>query len=185
MRTMPMMRMVGIGMAARLVVMDVIVIMAMLMGLIAGLTGQVGTAFRIERRLDRRHPGSEPLEHRLERRIRPQADAVRQHLDRHVPVAQRPGDAGEAGGIGGPDLAKRLGLGHHFDEIATIEHERVAAAQAHRLGKIDDERRPLDADQRTPAGTAPLVVEDHGIDDPPMIDQVDRQNSRGVLHGSC
>ena len=48
-----------------------------------------------------------------------------------------PGDADQMQGIGTADLDQRLGGGHHLDQPAVLQHQRVAATQRNRLFQIE------------------------------------------------
>lgn len=76
--------------------------------MVARLAGEVGAPFGIEWRLDGNQPGAQSAQHRLQRRIGPQADAVRNDLHRHVPVPQCPGEPREPRQIIRPRLDERL-----------------------------------------------------------------------------
>jgi len=58
-----------------------------------------------------------------------------------------PGEPRQRRQIVGPDLKQRLGLGHHLDQAAVVEHQRVVGAKPHRLGEIEFDAGALDAEQ--------------------------------------
>ena len=69
----------------------------------------IGAAFGIERRLDLDHARAEPLHHRLDDMIAPDAQAFRHDLGRQMAVAEMPGDPDQMMRVGAPDLEQRLG----------------------------------------------------------------------------
>ena len=54
--------------------------------------GRIGAAFGIERRLDLDHARAQPLHHRLDDVVAPDAQALRHDLGRQMAVAEMPGD---------------------------------------------------------------------------------------------
>jgi len=127
----------------------------------AGL--RIGAAFRIERRIDQGHPGAERAEQRLDGRLAPRPDAVRQHLHRHMTVAEMPGEPRQRRHIGGARLDQRLRRRHHFDQTAVVENQQIVGAQPHRRIPVDLQLAAFDGFDCQSPGTALGVVEDHGI----------------------
>ena len=108
---------------------------------------RVGAAFRLERRVDRNELRAEALQQRLDRRIALEPQPPLQHLHRHVTVAEMPGQPRQRRKVGGARLDQRLGLGHHLDQAAVVEHQRVVGAKPHRLGEIELDAGAFDAEQ--------------------------------------
>ena len=102
---------------------------------------------------------------RLDRRIALEPQPPLQHLHRHMPVAEMPGEPRQRRQIGGARLDQRLGLGHDLDEGAVIEHQRVVGAQPHRLGEIELDAGAFDAEQKALLRLALRVGQDQRIDD--------------------
>ena len=131
--------------------MGVVVTMSVLMIMPLGRAAlglHIGAALGIERRLERDHPGSEPLGHRLDDGIAADAQGLRQHFGQEMAVAKMPGDAGQRQWVGGPDLRQRFGLGEHLDHASVLEPQPVAAAQHRRFREIEQEFEPADAGHR-------------------------------------
>ena len=113
-----------------IMVMAVVVVMtavAVIM-IVRGMGGRIGAAFGIERRLDLDHARTESLHHFLDDVIAPDAQAAGHDLGRQMAIAEVPGDPYQMAGIGAPDLEQRLGRGHHLDQPAVFQHQRIAAA---------------------------------------------------------
>jgi hypothetical protein len=89
----------------------------------------VGAALGIERRFDLDHTRPQPLHHRLDNVIAPDAQALGRDLRRQVSVAEMPGDPDQVLRIGTPDLGQWFGRGDHLDQPVIVEHQRVATSQ--------------------------------------------------------
>ena len=135
---------------------------------VTSIAGRIGARFRIERSLDDTHWRSKFAQQRLQGGIRPQADAIRQDLHRHVAVAERPRDASKLRGVVHPCFDQRLRLGDDLDQITGFEHQRIAAAQDRGLNKFDREPGSLDTGKRATAAPPALLVEDNGVDAGPV-----------------
>src|SRR5712672_2958854 len=73
----------------------------------------IGAAFGVERRLDLDHARAEPLHHRLDDVIAPNAQASACDLRRQMAVAEMPGDPHQMLRIGPADFSQRLGRRDH------------------------------------------------------------------------
>jgi hypothetical protein len=98
----------------------------------------VGSGFGIECRLDRIDLPGESLNHRSDHVIRADADALAEQLHGQVAVAEMPGDPRSLSGIRRSDLHERFGSRTHPHDAA-IDRKSVAIAEAHRLGKVEQE----------------------------------------------
>jgi len=128
------------GVIVLMVLMIVRVAMRMLMA-----AAFIGTAFRVEWRLDLDHARAQSLDHGVDHVIPADAQAFCHDLRRQMPVAEMPGDTGKRQGIGGPDLRQRFRLGHHFHHPPVLEPQPVAAAQHRRVRKIEQKFEAADA----------------------------------------
>ncbi len=70
-----------------------------------------------------------------------------------------------AGKIGRARLDQRLGLGHHLDQPAVVEHQRVVGAQPHRFGEIELDAGAFDAEQEALLRLALGIGQDQRVDD--------------------
>ena len=93
-------------MAVRMAVPMVMVMAVIIPGMRLGAA--IGAAFRLKRRLDMRDRRAEPLKHRLDDMIGPDADDAPADLGGQMPVAEMPGDAGKLRGIPSAHLDQRL-----------------------------------------------------------------------------
>src|SRR5438270_5245506 len=82
---------ISVRMAVGMIMPAVRVIIRMRMAMIVA-GANVGAAFRIERRLDLKHLGTEVLHHILDHVITANSQILACDLDRQVPVAEMPGD---------------------------------------------------------------------------------------------
>jgi hypothetical protein len=147
MRMAPVMRVVRmvlamIVLAAYFMMMSVIVVMIMIVPVVVGLCAvalglHIGSAFGIERRLERNHPSPETRRHRLNHRIAADAQRFRQHFGQEMPVAKMPSDASHRQGVGGPNLRQRFGFGQHLDQASIFEPQPIAAAQHRGFREIE------------------------------------------------
>ena len=153
------------------VIMRVIVPMRMAVGMIMTMRMivprccDVRAAFRIERRLDGDDPGAETPKQRRDRRIAPHAQPIGEELDRHVTVAEVPGEPCQCREILSAHLDQRFRLGDHLDQVAVVEHEQVAHAQPVGFAEIELAARSLDPGHRAARGAAPVQVENDRVDD--------------------
>ena len=143
----------------------------------------IGPAFRVEWRFDRYAFAAQQNDERFQRVVAPQPNAVRKKLDRDVAVAEIEGDPRQRRRIHGAHFDERLGLGHDFDEPAVLELQGVSHAQMRRLGEIEREAEPFDANPLA-AGRPPLrLIENHGIDDARRIEVLRGQHPRCLGNG--
>ena len=74
-----------------------------------------------------------------------------------------PGHAGEIARLADADFGQRLGGGDHLHEAAIFQHQRVAVAQHHGFGQIEQELQPAHAGHGDAAAVALLEIEHDGI----------------------
>jgi len=150
-------------------VMVVAVMMVMIVPVAVVMTSvgrrKVGAAFGIERRLDGGHFCAEPREQRLDRGVAPHTQPVREQLNRHMPVAEMPGEPRERGQVLRARLDERLRLGDHLDQGAVVEQQQIAHAQRDLFDEVESKARPLHAGRAAVRRPALLGREDHCIDD--------------------
>jgi hypothetical protein len=123
----------------------------------------IGAAFGIERRLDLDHARAQPPDHRLDNVVAADPQALWHDLGRQMAVAEMPGDADQMMRVGAPDLGQRLGRSHYFDQPAILEHQRVAAAQRHRVFQVEQELKSPGAGHRHPPPVPIIEIEHDGI----------------------
>ena len=124
------MRMVMVMVMTVVMAMTVVMMAGVAVGMVVrGMRGRIGAAFGIERRLDLDDARAQPPHHFLDDVIPADAQALACDLRRQMAIAEVPGDPHQMHGIGAPDLDQRFGRGHHLDQPAVLQHQRVAAAQ--------------------------------------------------------
>jgi hypothetical protein len=141
----------------------------------------IGATLGVERCLDLDDPGAEPLHHRLDDVIAPDAQAPSRDLRRQMAVAEMPGDPNQMLRIVAADLGQRLRRRHNFDQPAIVKHQRVAAPQRDRVFQIEQKLQSARARHRHPPPVTIVEIEHDGIGrrlTPAML----RANLRGADH---
>jgi len=128
-----------------------------------GVTARIGPAFGIERRLDLDDARAKPLHHRLDDVIAANAQALRHDLGRQMAITEMPGDPDQMQRIGAADFDQRLGGGHHLDQPAVFEDQRIAAAQRDRVFEIEQELQPARPRHRHPPPVPVVEIKHDGI----------------------
>jgi len=135
----------------------------MIMRIIGVRVAGIGAAFRIERRFDLDQARAQPSQHRLDHMIAADAQSPLRDLGRQMPIAEVPGKPHQMLRIAPPDFQQRLGRGHHLDQSAIFEHQRVAAAQGDRMFQIEQEFQPARALHHHPPTVAIVKIEHDAI----------------------
>ena len=151
-----------------IMMMIMAVVMFVMVMMIAGRQ-PISAAFRLERRLDGNELGTEALEQCLDRRIAAQPQPPLQHLNRHVSVAEMPGEPCERGKIGRARLDQRLGRRHHLDERAVLQHERIVGSHPRRLSKVELDAGTVCTEQKAMLGLALREGKNERVDDPGTV----------------
>ena len=173
---------VGMVMIAMLVVAVMVVTMVMIVAmmvtalLVRGMTvprmiirvvgvrlAGIGAAFGIERRFDLDEARAQPSDHCLDHMIAADAQSSGRDLGRQMPIAEMPGQANQMLRIVPPDFKERLGRGHHLDQPAIFEHQRIAAAQRDRIFQIEQEFQPTRTLHRHPSPVAIVKIEHDAV----------------------
>jgi hypothetical protein len=145
--------------AVVMVVVMIMVIMMMPMLVIMGCRRNIG----LERRLDRSSFRAALLEQGFDRRTVPDAQAIGEHLHRHVTVAERPGEARERRRIGQACLDQRLRRGDNLHHAPVIEQERIVGPQRRRLLEGELDAGPLAGEDEALLPAALLEIENERI----------------------
>jgi hypothetical protein len=156
-----------VAMIMVMMVMVMVIVAMVVVGMAVMLMtggGLVGAAFGLERRFDRGNLGAQAFEQRFDCRISLQSQPAFQHLHRHMAVAEMPGEPRQRGQVGGAHLDQRFGLGHHLDQGAIVEQQRIIGAKPHWLGQIEFDAGALDPEQEALLRLALRVGEDERID---------------------
>jgi hypothetical protein len=123
----------------------------------------IGATFRVERRLDLDQPRTEPLHHRFDHVVAPDAQAASGDLRRQVTVAEMPGDADQMLRIAAADFHQRLRRRDNFHQPAVLKHQCVATAQGHRIFEIQQELEPARPRHRHPPPVTIVKIEHDGV----------------------
>ncbi len=154
-------RMTAVVMAVRMVMAMTVLMAVVMLRARPGL--HISAALGVERRLERDHPGPEPFGHRLDERIAPDAQRLREHLGRQMAVAKVPSNTDQRERVGSPELGQRFRLGDHFDHATVLEAQPVAAAQHRRFGEVEQELEPADGRHGDASAIAFVEVEHHRV----------------------
>lgn len=155
--------MIAVLMIAVLMITVFMITVLMIVMAVRGGGGGVSAAFRIERSLDGDRAPTQRLHHRLDFRIAANAQALADDLHRQLPMAEMPGDSCDMRQIGAADFGQRFGRGHHLDQAAIIELQRVAAAQSQLKFEIELKGEPACAGQRSLASAPLLEIKNDGV----------------------
>ena len=141
------MMIVAVTLAMRMTVSMImgVIVVTMVMILTAG-SRFISAALRLEGRLDDRHFRTKAFKQCLDRRIALEPQSPLQDLDRHVAVAEVPGEPRQSRKIGGAGLDQRFGLSYDLDQPSGVEHQRIVGAQPHRLREIKLDAGAFDAE---------------------------------------
>jgi hypothetical protein len=165
------------------VIMPMVVVRAMAMfGRVIVAAFGIGAAFGIERRFDLDDARAQALDHRLDDVIAPDPQSPWHDLGRQMPVAEMPGEANQMMRIDATNLNQRLRRRHHLDQPAVFQHQRIAAAQRHRVLEVEQEFEPAGANHRHPPAMPVVEIEHDGIGGrlgPAML----RMDMAGTDHG--
>lgn len=151
--------MVMIVAVVMVVAMIMVIMMMMPMLVIMGRRRNIG----LERRLDRSGFRAALLEQGFDRRAVPDAQAIGEHLRRHVTVAEGPGEARERRRIGQARLDQRLGRGDDLHHASVIEQERIVGRQRRRLVEGEFDAGPLAGEDEALLPAALLEIENERI----------------------
>jgi len=180
---------VVIVIAMMMVGMIIMVMMAAVTMIMRGMIMRrlrICPALGIERRLDLDDARAQSLHHRLDDVIPADAQALWHDLRRQMAITEMPGDPDQMQRIGAADLHQRLGGRHHLDQPAIFQHQRVAAAQRHRVFEIEQEFQPARPRHRHPPPVPVVEIEHDGIGRgvrPAMLAQdLCRADHEGTLH---
>jgi hypothetical protein len=160
-------------------VMPVIVIIIVMVAVI------VRTAvFGLERRHHHRRLEAAFAQKLRDGRVRRQAQAVGEDLHGNVAVAQRQHQPRRLGKILLAHLEHRLDIGHHFDEMAVVEHQEIVGAQQRRDREIEFDADTLAAEHEALLLDAVLEFEQDRVDDFAGALIAGAENFLGAGHGA-
>jgi hypothetical protein len=173
---------VGMVMIAMLVVAVVVVTMVMIVAVMAiallvrGMTVRrmimrfiwvrmagIGATLGVERRFDLDESRAQPSKHCFNHMIAADAQSSCRDLGRQMPIAEVPSETDQMLRIVPPDFKERLGRGHHLDQPAVFEHQRITAAQRHRIFQIEQEFQPTRALHRHPSAVTIVKIEHDAV----------------------
>ena len=138
-------------------------VLRMIMRVIGVRVAGIGATFGIERRFDLDEARAQPSHHCLDHMIAADAQSPSRDLGRQVPIAEMPGEADQMLRIVPPDFKERLWRGHHLDQPAIFEHQRIAAAQRDRIFQIEQEFQPTRTLHRHPSPVAIVKIEHDAV----------------------
>ena len=95
--------------------------------------------------------------------IAPDTQALGHDLGRQMAVAEMPAEPHQMLRIVATDLEQRLGRCNHLDQPSVVEHQRIAAAQRHRVFQVEQELQSPRARHRHPPPVTVVEIEHDGI----------------------
>ena len=147
------------AMIMRVIIVMVVMIamvMAMMIVVMMLVRRRIGAAFRIERCLDRGEPCAERRQHRFERAVALQSQPVGEHLNRHVPVTEMPGEPRQMRQVVAAHLDQRgSGSTTTSTRLPSSSSSASPGAQQRGLGQHEADRGAVHAGQM-PGLDAPL-----------------------------
>jgi hypothetical protein len=130
------------------VIMAAMVLMTMIMRMIIVMPMRAAVG-GLERRHHCGRLEASFIEQQRSRGVREHAQAIGEDLDGNVAVAQCQQQARRPGEILLADLQHRLGIGHHLDEMAVVEHQAIIGAQQRRDREIELDAGALAAEHES------------------------------------
>jgi hypothetical protein len=124
----------------------------------------VSPAFRIERRLDLDHAGTEFGRHVGDDVVAPNPQVFGKQLCRQMPIAEMPGNARQMQRIGATNFEQGLRRGKDLNQPAVLQHQRIAVTQERGVGKVEQERQAARSGHRLTAAVPIIIIEHHTID---------------------
>jgi hypothetical protein len=164
-----------------IMVMPLIMIIIVMVAVIVPVRTAV---FGLERRHHHRRLEAAFAQKLRDRGVRREAQAVGEDLHGNVAVAQRQHQPRRLGKILLAHLEHRLDVGHHFDEMAVVEHQEIVGAQQRRDREIEFDTDPLAAEHEALLLHAVLEFEQHRIDDFAGALIAGAENFLGAGHGA-
>jgi hypothetical protein len=143
----------------------------------------IGATLRVERRFDLDKTCTEPLHHRFDHVVAPDAQATSGDLRRQVTISEMPGDANQMLRIAAADFHQRLRRRNNFHQPAVLKHQRVATTQRHRIFEIQQELEPARPRHRHPPPVTIVKIEHDGVGRR-LIPAMLAANLRGADHRS-
>jgi hypothetical protein len=177
---------VAVAVAVVMMTMVVSVMVSVIVPMIVTMRhggGEIGAAFRIERRGQVDHLGAEPFQHVGDHVIAAQPQPVLQDLHVQVPVADMPGETGQRGGIGRLHFHQLFRHRDDLHDAAILKHDAVIHAQRNDIGEVEQHLRAACRVMHHPALGARVEVEEHAVDDAGLVIGSGGGNGIGAKHG--
>jgi len=114
----------------------------------------IGTTLGLERRIDRGDLRTGGLQQRFDIARAAHAQAIGQKFDRHMAVAEMPGEPRQRRRIRSTRFEQGFGFRHDFNETAVVEQQNIVVAQAHRLGEVELDAGSFHAEEKSALGRA-------------------------------
>ena len=99
-----------------------------------------------------------------------------------MPVAEMPSEPRQASHVRRARLDQRLGRRHHFHQPAVVEQQQIVGPQARRPMQVNLEDAAFDASDGDFLRAALGLIEDHGIDDRPIMAVGGGKDAGGARH---
>jgi len=175
------MRMVVVVIVPVLAMMIMIMTVTMI-AIVAVRMLPVRALLRIERRLDRKKPRTEPAQHVLDHVIAANAQPIADDLHLDMTIADMPGEPRQLLTSGGRDLDQRLPPADDAHDAAVVEHETVTVPQSGRPRQVEQKGRAAFAGQDHAAAMPLVRIEQNLIDCTGAIPMAGRFDGVCALH---
>ena len=124
---------------------------------------EIGTAFRVERRIDRHDFCAKAARHVLQGGVPANPEAPWQNLDGEVAIAEKPGYPRQFQRIGATDFCQCFWGRNHLHQPPVLQTQGVAAAQRNRLRQIQQKCQAAKAGQGRMLAMALSKIQHDGI----------------------
>jgi len=124
----------------------------------------IGTMLRIERRLDRREPRAEAVQHLFEHVVAPDPQPAADELNVGVAIAEVPSQPRQVIGARRCDFDQRLVLAGDVHDRAVVEYDAVAVTQRGDVREIEQESGAAATGQHNSAAVTLVGIKLDSVD---------------------
>jgi hypothetical protein len=122
----------------------------------------VRAAFGLEGSSHVRKIRSQPMEHRFDHMVRPNAKNLASNFCRQMSISQVPSKTGKLTGILVPDFDKGLGSSLNLQQPSIVKLQAISVGHGNRLHKIEKDIVPLVRGQASTTAMARVEIESDG-----------------------
>jgi hypothetical protein len=122
----------------------------------------VRAAFRLEGSTRVHEIRSQPMEHRFDHMVRPNAKHLASNFCRQMPIPQVPGKTRKLSGILMPNFDKQLGSSLNLQQPPIVQLQAISVGHGNRLRKIEKDIFALVRGQANATAMARVEIESDG-----------------------